>query len=380
MLGILDARAMAQVAHRPISWLGVCLLAACQVSESGSPAPCTPTPPTVPMPAPMGETAGPLVVPVAPDDEEPLEVLPSVADLAETLELETTPERVHLGRQLFHDPRLSKDLTVSCASCHDLRFGGIDRTERAVGIFCQVGPVNTPTVFNSALGIAQFWDGRAKDLAEQASGPPQAAGEMGSNFPEIVARLRDDAGVVRAFAQAFPGAGEGAELVTTERVLEAIATFEVTLLTPGSRFDRWLEGDRDALTEQERRGYARFKQVGCAQCHYGAAVGGKTFQKLGQKRDFFGARQLNHADLGRYNVTKDERDRHAFKVPSLRNVALTGPYFHDGSIGTLEDAVRAMANYQLGVELAPAEVDDLVAFLRTLTGTYEGRPLAGPTR
>lgn len=333
------------------------------------------------MPAPMGETLpAPLVVPVAPDDEEPLEVLPSVADLAESLELETTPERVQLGRQLFHDPRLSKDLTVSCASCHDLRFAGIDRTPRAVGIYCQVGTVNTPTVFNSALGIAQFWDGRAKDLAEQASGPPQAAGEMGSNFPEIVARLRDDAAVVRAFAQAFPGQGEGAELVTTERVLEAIATFEATLLTPGSRFDRWLEGEQDALTEQERRGYARFKQVGCTQCHYGAAVGGKTFQKLGQKRDFFGARQLQHSDFGRYNVTKDERDRHAFKVPSLRNVELTAPYFHDGSIATLEDAVRAMANYQLGVELAPAEVSDLVAFLRTLTGTYEGRPLAGPNR
>jgi cytochrome c peroxidase len=319
--------------------------------------------------APVGETAAATTglahvepvqqVPQVPGENEPLEALPTVEELADALEIELRPARVDLGRHLFHDTRLSKDLTVSCASCHDLRFGGADRSPKAVGIFCQVGPLNTPTVFNAALGIAQFWDGRAKDLASQASGPPQA---------------------VAAFRRAFPGEVNSPNDITTERLLEAIATFEVTLLTPGSRFDRWLGGERDVLREQELRGYATFKQVGCAQCHYGPAVGGKTFQKLGQKKEFFSERHLSHADLGRYNVTKDERDRHSFKVPSLRNVELTAPYLHDGSVATLDEAVRVMGTYQLGIELSQQQVDDLVAFLRTLTGTWENRPLAAPMR
>ena len=385
---------MSQGSIRTLPWLLLLAATACQTQEPATPAPTTGAPPAadMPMPAtPSGETAAtttsqrthvaPLVeVPQVPGDDEPLEVLPTVEELADALEIELRPARVDLGRHLFHDTRLSKDLTVSCASCHDLRFGGADRSPKAVGIFCQVGPLNTPTVFNAALGIAQFWDGRAKDLASQASGPPQAAGEMGSNFTEITERMRQDAGAVAAFRRAFPDQVHGPNDITTERILEAIATFEVTLLTPGSRFDRWLGGERAVLREQELRGYATFKQVGCAQCHYGAAVGGKTFQKLGQKKEFFSERHLNHADLGRYNVTKDERDRHSFKVPSLRNVELTAPYLHDGSVATLEEAVRVMGTYQLGVELSQQQVDDLVAFLRTLTGTWENRPLAAPMR
>ncbi|MBL8754050.1 MAG: c-type cytochrome [Planctomycetes bacterium] len=333
-------------------------------------------------PAPLGETTpvAAIPVPLVPDDEEPLAPLPTVEEAAEALELDVAPARVDLGRQLFHDTRLSNDMTVSCATCHDLRFGGADRSPRAVGIHGQVGPLNTPTVFNAALGIAQFWDGRAKDLAAQASGPPQAAGEMGSNFTEITARLRNDAMVVESFRRAFPNEVNGPADVTTERILEAIATFEVTLLTPGSRFDRWLGGESAVLTEPELRGYATFKQVGCVQCHYGPAVGGKTFQKLGQKKDFFSDRHLSHADHGRFNVTKDERDRHAFKVPSLRNVELTAPYLHDGSVPSLAEAVRVMGTYQLGVDLTSQQVDDLVAFLRTLTGTWADRPLAAPMR
>jgi cytochrome c peroxidase len=306
--------------------------------------------------------------------------MPSIEEVAEALELELIPARIDLGRHLFHDTRLSKDHTVSCASCHDLRFAGIDRTPKAVGIHGQVGDLNTPTVFNSALGIAQFWDGRASDLASQAEGPPQAAGEMGSNFAEITSRLQQDQGMLTAFRQAFPGAVQSAEDITTERILQAIATFEVTLLTPDARFDRWLTDENADLTEQELRGYATFKEVGCAQCHYGPGVGGKTFQRLGQKKDFFSDRQLTHADLGRYNVTKDERDRHAFKVPTLRNITLTAPYLHDGSVATLEEAVRVMGTYQLGIELSPQQVADIVAFLGTLTGTYQGRPLQAAPR
>ena len=264
---------------------GFVLFVALAACHSPVPGPSTATadvPVAVPQPAaaPLGESA-----PFArvPGEDEPIQPLPSVAELAEELELTVTPARVALGRQLFHDVRLSLNLTVSCASCHDLRFAGIDRAPRAIGIHQQVGPVNTPTVFNAALGIAQFWDGRAKDLASQASGPPQAPGEMGSNFPEIVARLRADAECVASFCRAYPEEVKSAADLTTERILEAIATFEATLLTPDSRFDLWLGGRHDALNEQELRGYALFKDVGCAQCHYGPAVGGKTFQKLGQK-------------------------------------------------------------------------------------------------
>jgi cytochrome c peroxidase len=354
------------------------VLACCRAPESQHPAPPVSTGPVAAAPpAPLMEAA-PLQR--TPDDEEPLAPVPSVEEVAESLELDVSGERVALGRQLFHDPRLSKDLTVSCASCHDLRFGGVDRTPKAIGIAGQVGPVNTPTVFNAALGIAQFWDGRAKDLATQAGGPPEAPGEMGSNFHEITTRLRADAGVVAAFRAAFPDEVRGADDITTDRILTAIASFEATLVTPGSRFDQWLDGNTEVLTEEELRGYALFKSVGCAQCHYGPAVGGKTFQKLGQKKDFFSSRQLSHADHGRFNVTKDERDRHAFKVPSLRNVEATAPYLHDGSVATLEETVRVMGTYQLGVELQAEQVRAIVAFLRTLTGTFEGRPVHGAPR
>lgn len=368
------------------------LLVACHSTDDGPPPASTqptaqPTPAIAPetMPAapatetqPAATTAAAAPVQRTPTEDEPLATLPTLEDVAEALELDMTPERVTLGRQLFHDTRLSKDMTVSCASCHDLRFGGIDRTPTAVGIYGQVGPINTPTVFNAALGIAQFWDGRAKDLAEQASGPPQAAGEMGSNFAEITSRLQQDDAIVAQFQRAFPGDVKAPADVTTDRVLTAIATFEATLLTPGSRFDRWLGGEA-TLSDDELAGYGLFKQVGCAQCHYGPAVGGKAFQKLGHKHDFFSTRQLTHADNGRFNVTKDERDRHTFKVPSLRNIELTGPYLHDGSVKTLREAVQVMAHYQLGTDLEPTQVDQIVAFLGSLTGTYEGRPLQART-
>jgi cytochrome c peroxidase len=325
-------------------------------------------------PAPAGETRR-VQIALVPGDEEPVEPLPTPAEVFESLGVEANQERIDLGRALFHDPRLSHDDTLSCASCHDLRHGGVDRRPTAVGIRGQVGPVNTPTVFNAALAVAQFWDGRAKTLEEQAAGPPQAAGEMGSSFGEIVAKLQQDDRYEAAFREAFPDLVRTRDDITADRILEAIAHFEATLVTPGSRFDNWLRGDSGALTQDELTGYALFKEVGCAQCHYGPAVGGKTFQRLGQKNDFFRGRAHTASDLGRYNVTRDERDRHSFKVPSLRNVELTAPYLHDGSVATLEEAVASMAHYQLGIELTQTEIGQIVAFLRTLTGTYDGRPL-----
>lgn len=386
---------MSQGSSRTLPWLLLLAATACQTQEAATAPSSTSTAttaaaadsaPTTPPAAPNGETAANPAqlahvavqqVPMVPDDEEPLAILPTVQDVADELEMDLRPARVDLGRHLFHDTRLSKDLTVSCATCHDLRFGGADRSPKAVGIFCQVGPLNTPTVFNAALSIAQFWDGRAKDLATQAGGPPQAAGEMGSCFEEITGRLQADQGMVQTFAKAFPDEVTTASDVTKERILEAIATFEATLLTPGSRFDQWLSGDQNALTDEELHGYAVFKEVGCAQCHYGPAIGGKTFQKLGQKNPFFTDQQLTHADLGRFNVTQDERDRHAFKVPTLRNVALTAPYLHDGSVATLEETVRLMGHHQLGLELKPTQIGQISAFLRSLTGTYDGKPLDG---
>jgi cytochrome c peroxidase len=307
---------------------------------------------------------------------EPVQTLPSIEDVFDNLEFEYSKDRVDLGRRLFHDTRLSTDNSISCASCHDLRYAGIDRAPTATGIRGQIGPVNTPTVFNAALSIAQFWDGRAESLAKQAGGPPLAAGEMGSSWPEIVSKLIADISYVEQFQKAFPDQVKSPADVQSGVILDAIASFEATLITPDSRFDQWLGGDEKAITLDERKGYELFKAVGCGTCHYGPHAGGRTFQRLGAKREFFtDADRTSHVDMGRFNVTKDERDKHVFKVPSLRNVAATGPWFHDGSRATLDDAVRAMAYHQLDVKLDDEDVGLIVQFLGTLTGKYEGHYL-----
>ena len=309
-------------------------------------------------------------------EAEPIQPIPTHSEMVEELEIEFHPQRAQLGDLLFHDTRLSTDNTLSCASCHDLRYGGIDRAPTATGIQGQRGPVNTPTVFNSVFNVAQFWDGRAADLKEQAGGPPLARGEMGSTWPEILEKLRADQNLVTRFQAAFGNAIKGPQDITHDHILESIAQFEVTLTTPDGRFDLWLKGDAKAMTRQEVEGYELFKQVGCATCHYGIHAGGRTFQRLGAKREFFtDANRISHVDHGRYNVTKDERDRHVFKVPSLRNVAITGPWFHDGSMTTLNAAVEAMALHQLDVALTPDQTTRIVAFLNTLTGQWRGHSL-----
>ncbi|MCL2345753.1 MAG: cytochrome-c peroxidase [Desulfobulbus sp.] len=290
----------------------------------------------------------------------PGEILQTILPLAPIEGLD--PERVALGKRLFHDTRLSADTTISCASCHNLTAGGADGRRFSIGIGGAIGSINAPTVFNSAYNLAQFWDGRAATLEEQAAGPIQNPIELGATWPQILGRLAQDADLVADFGRLYPDG------LTTANLLNAIATFERSLITIDSRFDRYLRGDRKALSKQEEDGYWRFLEYGCASCHQGRLIGGNMYQKFGVLGDYFAGRAVTASDLGRYNVTGREEDRYVFKVPSLRNVALTAPYFHDGSAKTLEQAVVVMARYQLGRDLSTADTEAIVAFLHTLNG------------
>lgn len=272
------------------------------------------------------------------------------------------PKRVALGEKLFHDARLSGDLSIACANCHGLRQGGVDGQKVSTGVKGLQGGINAPTVFNSAYSIAQFWDGRADSLEAQAAGPIHNPLEMASNWAQVLGRLGQDTAMVAAFRTAYR------EGMTAANIADAIASFERSLVTLNSPFDRYLSGERQALNAAEIEGYRRFRELGCSSCHQGMLVGGNMFQKFGVLKDYFAGRTLTDADLGRYNVTRRDEDRHVFKVPSLRNVALTGPYFHDASAATLEQAVAVMGHYQLGRELPPQDVEFIVAFLNTLTG------------
>jgi cytochrome c peroxidase len=286
------------------------------------------------------------------------------------LSIQLDPKKVALGRRLFHEPKLSADGTISCASCHDLARAGVDRQPRSRGIGGREGNINVPTVFNSGFNFRQFWDGRAEALEDQVDGPLQNPAEMGASWPQALAFLNADAAYRKEFTELFRDG------VSAANVRDAIATFERSLATPNSRFDRFLRGESAALSEMERAGYRLFKQIGCTSCHQGVNIGGNSYQRLGVMEDYFAVRgNITGADLGRYNITRREEDRYLFKVPSLRNVALTAPYLHDGSANNLRDVVAIMARYQLALKLDGADIDRIVAFLRTLTGEYQGRPL-----
>ena len=272
------------------------------------------------------------------------------------------PREVALGARLFDDKRLSSDDSISCASCHVLALGGADGRRRSVGIGGAIGAINAPTVLNSGLLFAQFWDGRAQTLEEQIDGTLHDPAEMASSWPDILAKLARDPALVQRFRELYP---EGLEAATVKR---AIATFERSLLTPDSAFDRWLCSDDAALDSSAIRGFALFTEYGCVSCHQGVAIGGNMFQKFGVAGDYFATREPTASDRGRYNVTGELADRYVFKVPSLRNVALTAPYFHDASAPTLEVAVTVMARYQLGRTIPSDDLADIVAFLRALTG------------
>jgi cytochrome c peroxidase len=275
-----------------------------------------------------------------------------------------------LGKKLFNETLLSHDNTLSCASCHDLNKGGADGHTHSVGINQAEGPINAPTVFNSGLHFKQFWDGRANTLEDQVDGPTQADKEMGSTWPEIQTKLKNVPEYVKSFTEIYPDG------VQCKNVKNVIAEFERSLITPNSRFDKFLRGDAAAITDDEKEGYRKFKTYGCITCHQGVDVGGNMFQPLGIMGDYFADRgNPTKADLGRFNVTGNEEDKFVFKVASLRNVALTAPYFHDGSAKTLEAAVQAMTKYQLGRELSPKDLKQVVEFLKSLTGEYEGKPL-----
>jgi cytochrome c peroxidase len=279
----------------------------------------------------------------------------------------SSSKRVALGEQLFHEVRLSGDQRRSCATCHPLEHGGMDGRTRALTANGTLHARNTPTIFNVGLSSYFNWDGVTDTLEAHAETVLRNPGLMGITWPEILARLGADAAYASAFRGAYPDG------LTRSNVLDALAVFERSLETPDSRFDRYLRGERDALTEAEERGYALFKAYGCATCHQGINVGGNMFQRFG----VFPDPDDRHpgVDLGRYQVTGVSRDRGVFRVPSLRNVAVTGPYFHDGRASSLELAVDTMARVQLGRTLRPQETELLVQFLQTLTGRYRGRLL-----
>ena len=285
--------------------------------------------------------------------------------------LPTDSAKVALGFELFHDTRLSADNTISCASCHGLDMAGVDRHQYSDGIRGQLGGVNAPTVYNAALNFVQFWDGRAADLKEQAAGPPLNPVEMGcESFDQICEALAKDAAFTKRFLAVYP------EGYSQSTITDAIAEFEKTLLTP-SRFDKYLMGDKAALTAEELEGYALFKENKCATCHVGVNVGGQSFEYMGVKGDYFAVRGtgLTDGDNGRYAVTKKESDRHKFKTPTLRNVMLTYPYMHDGTVKTVEDAIRIMHEFEIGKQINEAETAKIVAFLKTLDGEYQGKML-----
>jgi cytochrome c peroxidase len=269
------------------------------------------------------------------------------------------PALVELGKKLFFDPRLSKSGFISCNSCHNLSMGGTDNIKTSIGHNWNEGPINAPTVLNSSLNLAQFWDGRAKDLQAQAGGPIANPGEMGFTHALAVDVLQSIPGYVVDFKKAF-----GKDKVTIEEVTKAIAAFEETLVTPNSRFDKWLKGDKKALSADELAGYKLFKDSGCVACHNGAAVGGNSYQKMGVVEAY----KASSPAEGRVGVTGKDADRFNFKVPTLRNVEMTYPYFHDGAANTLKEAVDTMARIQLGKKFTDAENGKLVAFLKTLTG------------
>lgn len=279
-----------------------------------------------------------------------------------------------LGERLFHDKRLSGDGSVACASCHALDHGGADSQAKSRGVRGAQGVVNAPTVFNSVFNFRQFWDGRAESLEVQVVEPVLNPLEMGSNWADVVARLSQDPAVVAAFKESY---GDG---LRAANVQNALAVFVRSLVTPNARFDKYLRGDANALTPEEVLGYQLFKSYGCVSCHQGVNVGGNMFQQFGVMGDYFASRgHMVLADLGRYNVTGKEADKHVFKVPSLRNVALTAPYFHDGSARTLGEALDVMFKYQLGRSAPRQDKEHIIKFLHTLTGEYRGKRLATAT-
>lgn len=271
----------------------------------------------------------------------------------------TNPKLVELGLKLWFEPRLSRSGFLSCNSCHNLATGGVDNLKTSIGDYWAQGPINSPTVLNAHGQIAQFWDGRAKTLEEQAGGPIANPMEMASTHEMAVQVISTIPGYRKEFTKVF-----GDDKVTIERITDAIGAFEKTLVTPNSRFDKWLKGNKKALSAKELAGYNTFKSVGCTMCHNGEKVGGSSFMKMGLVKPY----NTTNTAIGLQAVSGKDQDRMSFKVPILRNVELTYPYFHDGAAQTLEEAVNIMGDVQLGRRFTQEETVNITAFLKTLTG------------
>ena len=265
-------------------------------------------------------------------------------------------KKAELGKKLFFDPILSKDGSISCASCHDLKNGGDDGLKFSFGIDGQIGNINAPTVYNAVFNFRQFWDGRAKNLKEQAQGPIENPVEMGHSMTAVTKVLIKNKMYLKNFSDIYEDG------ITHDNIIDAIAEFEKALITPNAPFDLYLKGEKNAISPEAKEGYELFKSKGCILCHNGVNVGGNFYNKFGIFKD------ANTSTLGRYNITKREEDKYVFKVPSLRNIALTSPYMHDGRAETLTDAVDIMTEHQLGRFMEPNEISNIVEFLKSLTG------------
>ncbi|MGD1880608.1 MAG: cytochrome-c peroxidase [Kiloniellaceae bacterium] len=275
-----------------------------------------------------------------------------------------TPEKIELGKMLYFESRLSESHTINCNSCHAIGQGGVDMLETSVGHRWQQGGRNAPTVLNSVFNTAQFWDGRAKDLEEQAGGPIINPMEMASSHEHAIEMLNKIPGYAAKFKAAFP---DDSNPINVENMLKAIALFEATLITPHSPFDRFLRGEENAMTAEQKDGLRLFIDQGCASCHNGINIGGGMYQPFGVVEKP-GADFLPPTDKGRFEVTKSVDDEYVYKVPTLRNIALTPPYFHTGKAWDLRQAVAVMGSTQLGADLSDEDVDKITAFLHALTG------------
>jgi cytochrome c peroxidase len=297
---------------------------------------------------------------------EPIQPIPVQADRSD----DRNQNKILLGEKLFQEVRLSQDNRIACASCHVLNLGGTDRRAYSLGVRNNVGVINTPTIFNLKYNFRFNWNGKFETLTQHLENLLTNPEVMDMPLDVLTKKLSQGREYPPAFAQVY------ADGLNPANLKDAIVTYEASLTTPNARFDQFLRGNKQALTASEQEGYQLFKDYGCVSCHQGINVGGNLFQRFGVMGDYFADRgNITPADLGRFNVTQDPADRFVFRVPSLRNVALTAPYFHDGTAPTLEKAIMVMAKYQLGRALPPEHISRIADFLRTLTGEYRGQPL-----
>lgn len=295
--------------------------------------------------------------------EEPIKPIP--------LSISLEPAKVALGKKLFEDPFLAQNEQLSCAQCHQLDQGGDDNTSRPITNSGALDIVNTSTVFNVVYNVRQTWNGEFETLEQQAEGSLQNPRHGNTNWTELLAKLKSHSNYGQLFSTVY-----GNDKISKESVLDAFATYEKSLITPNAPFDKYLRGDKTAISDQVIKGYQLFKNYGCIACHQGINVGGNMFQKVGIFGDYFKQRgKITEADYGRFNVTGLERDRFVFRVPSLRNITVTAPYFHDGQVITLEDAIDTMVKHQLGRKISSQDKTDIITFLKSLTGEYQGKSL-----